>query len=113
MVINERFQQGSGWSLSRRRAAATVLGLPLALRCDPGLASPSAKPGVSWLADVQRVPTKLPANAPRLPGLLVDSQGKAIETQAAWTRRRAQLRRAWQTFLGPPPLFWGGPGAPF
>ena len=59
MIISERFQQDSGWALSRRRVVSTVLGLPLALRRDPSSAAESAKPGVPWLADVQRAPARL------------------------------------------------------
>ena len=104
MIISERFQQDSRWALSRRRVVSTALGLPWALCRELSSAPQSAKPGVPWLVDVQRAPATLPDKAPRLPALLVDRQGKAIETQAAWTRRREELRRAWQAFLGPAPF---------
>jgi hypothetical protein len=56
---------------------------------------------VPWLADVQRPPEKLPADAPRLAPLLVDAAGKPIVTLDAWKGRREELRRWWLDFLGP------------
>lgn len=58
---------------------------------------------VSWLADVQQPPTKLPADAPRLSELLVDASGRRITTLDGWKVRREELRRWWLEFLGPMP----------
>jgi len=52
------------------------------------------------LADVQTPPRQLPADAPRPGSLLVDRQGRPIDSLAAWQRRRAELRAAWLDFLG-------------
>ncbi|MEX0586056.1 MAG: dienelactone hydrolase family protein [Pirellulales bacterium] len=57
---------------------------------------------VEWLAEVQRAPEKLPADAPTLASLL-EVQGKPIDTRAAWSRRAAELRAWWREFLGPLP----------
>jgi dienelactone hydrolase len=56
---------------------------------------------VPWLDEVQTPPPQLPADAPRLDPLLVDSQGRPITTREAWQERRATLRKWWLDFLGP------------
>ncbi len=56
---------------------------------------------VPWLDEVQRPPAELPADAPRLAPLLVDSQNRPIADLAGWKRYREVLRRAWQEVLGP------------
>jgi dienelactone hydrolase len=56
---------------------------------------------VEWLAEVQQPPGELPADAPTLPPLLIDADGRPIETLAAWQQRRQEIRRAWLEFLGP------------
>jgi dienelactone hydrolase len=58
---------------------------------------------VSWLAEIQRPPDKLPADALKLGELLVDASGKRITTLEGWTARREELRRWWLEFLGPMP----------
>ena len=55
---------------------------------------------VPWLAEVQRPPARLPADAPRLPSLLFDSRGDSITTVEAWKARREQIRSAWLELLG-------------
>jgi len=55
---------------------------------------------VAWLGQVQQRPSIVPPKAPKLPPLLVDADGKPIETLAAWRRRRAEIRAAWLAFLG-------------
>lgn len=40
------------------------------------------------------------AVAPALPPLLVDSQGKSIQTPADWRKLRAELKHAWESVLG-------------
>jgi dienelactone hydrolase len=42
-------------------------------------------------------------DAPRLSDLLVDKEGRRIETKAAWLARREEIRRWWLNFLGPEP----------
>jgi dienelactone hydrolase len=63
-------------------------------------ASQLASDEVPWLDEIQRVPQELPAAAPRLTPLLVDSDGQPITTVEGWERRRAELRQAWLDFLG-------------
>lgn len=53
-----------------------------------------------WLAEVQSPPQKLPASAPKLSPLLVDTQGRAIDSRAAWESHRAALLKKWKAFLG-------------
>jgi dienelactone hydrolase len=50
---------------------------------------------------VQRRPKVLPADAPRLPPLLVEQSGAKITTLDAWRRKREAIRRWWLEFLGP------------
>jgi len=67
---------------------------------------------VPWLADVQRPPEKLPADAPKLRPLLVDESGRVITTLEGWQQKRSAIRRWWTDFLGqlnvdregPPPV---------
>lgn len=56
---------------------------------------------VPWLAEVQTRPDDLPADAAKLPSLLVDDAGQAITTREGWAKRREELRRRWLEFLGP------------
>ncbi len=74
--------------------------VPQWLRAD----GPAARGEVPWLAEVQRAPEPLPADAPRLSPLLLDQEGRPIATLAAWEKKRQQIRRWWLEFLGP---FWG------
>ena len=46
----------------------------------------------------------LPAGGPEaVPPLLVDEQGRPIETPAGWAAERERLKSQWLTFLGPAP----------
>ncbi len=63
-------------------------------------AQPPSDRGVSWLAEVQRPPAKLPADAPQLEPLLVDDTHRPIASLDAWRQRREQLRAWWLEFLG-------------
>ena len=56
---------------------------------------------VPWLAEVQTPPDQLPANAPKLPPLLVDASGKPIRSLDGWEAKREALRKAWLDFLRP------------
>ncbi len=71
----------------------------------------SSKREVPWLAQVQTPPARLPADAPRLPSLLIDAKGRQITTLEAWEARREEMRNDWLAFLGswdpprrPPPF---------
>jgi predicted esterase len=63
--------------------------------------SSAAGSDVPWLGEVQRRPETLPADAPRLPPLLVDESGARIATLAAWQKKREATRRWWLDFLRP------------
>jgi len=78
-------------------SALAGLSLPAWLRAE----EPATNKTVSWLAEVQQPPKKLPASAPRLSPLLADQQGRPITTLAAWEKRRAEIRRFWLDFLAP------------
>jgi hypothetical protein len=56
---------------------------------------------VSWLDEIQRPPEKVPPNAPTLPPLLIDADGREITTLKAWEKRREELRKLWTDFLHP------------
>jgi dienelactone hydrolase len=56
---------------------------------------------VPWLGEVQRPPERLPADAPALPSLLIDADGRPIESWSVWETRREQVRDAWAQFLQP------------
>ena len=89
--------------LTRRGALASLVGAAVAPHGLDGDQAKPPSPGVPWLAEVQRPPAKLPADAPRLTELLVGRRGRPIKTRAGWRRRRRELLRAWRTFLGPAP----------
>ena len=89
--------------LTRRGALASLVGAAVAPHGLDGDQGKPPSPGVPWLAEVQRPPAKLPADAPRLTELLVGRRGRPIKTRAGWRRRRRELLRAWRTFLGPAP----------
>jgi Dienelactone hydrolase family len=59
---------------------------------------------VSWLREVQQPPARVPREpAGALEPLLVDAEGRPIETLAGWKRRRQAIRDHWLAFLGPMP----------
>ena len=43
----------------------------------------------------------MPADAPKLKPVLIDSGGNAITSLDAWQRKRKQIRKRWLDFLGP------------
>jgi len=61
----------------------------------------AARHEVPWLDEVQRPPASLPPDAPKLSPLLVDEQGRAIDSVDAWQNRREELRKWWLGFLKP------------
>lgn len=89
-------------SLTRRNllqaglAAAGAAALPASLRAAEGKHP-------AWLAEMQREPAMLPPGTPQLASLLRDASGQPITTREAWEKRRAEIRRDWLEFLGPPP----------
>ena len=87
--------------LSSRRE---FLGATAAAFSIASLGSAAADPGkLSWLAEIQSPPAKLPEDAPQLSELLVDGAGKPIQTLPDWKKRREELKAWWLEFLGPLP----------
>jgi len=89
----------------QRRTAIQIVaaaGGAAVLRCPEVFAAEAAK-DVSWLAEIQRPPGKLPENAPKLTDVLRDEAGRVIATKEAWEVRRETLRQWWLDFLGPMP----------
>jgi dienelactone hydrolase len=72
-----------------------------------GFASPLSafenKLDAAWLKEIQQRPEKLPAETKEFASLLVDGQGQAIKTAAAWKVRRAEILAWWTKFLGKMP----------
>jgi len=65
---------------------------------------PAEAADVSWLAEVQRPPAVIPWDrVGHLAELLVKIDGTPIRTQAAWEKKRKEIRAAWMKFLGPMP----------
>lgn len=62
---------------------------------------------VAWLAEAQRKPESLPADAPQLAPVLVDEHGARITTLQAWQAHRRSIRRAWVDWVG----LWDRPPA--
>jgi len=56
---------------------------------------------VPWLAEVQKPPAELAADAPELTPLLIGEDGRTITTLEGWKRRREAIRDWWLDFLGP------------
>lgn len=54
----------------------------------------------SWLEAYQRPPDRIPASATRPMPLLFDAEHRAIAGREQWAHRRAELRRAWERYLG-------------
>ena len=74
---------------------ATALG-GAAFFARPHLAAEPPTKDVPWLAEIQKPPAVLPANAPQLADL-------KITTLDAWKNQRVELRKWWLDFLGPMP----------
>lgn len=53
-----------------------------------------------WLDALQRPPDRIPPSATRPMPMLFDAEHRAITRPEEWHRRRAELRRAWQKYLG-------------
>ena len=88
-------------SMDRRQLlaySAAMATWPIGARL--GIGAEAAKKDVPWLAEVQRPPKPLPKDAPKLPSLLGEG-GERIVDLAGWKRRREELRRHWNDFLGP------------
>jgi dienelactone hydrolase len=68
-----------------------------------GRASGANERDVPWLAEIQKPPEKIPADAPQLSELLQDATGRRIADMEAWRPRRDELRKWWLDFLGPLP----------
>ena len=79
-------------------ALACVLAGVLANPCE------AADGEVSWLAEVQRAPRQPPVfDVGTLRPLLIDAGDRPVRDRDTWLKRRAELRTAWLTFLGPMP----------
>jgi dienelactone hydrolase len=90
-------------AISRRTVLQGIGMAAVAAATNAGVRSQERPRDVSWLAEVQQPPAKLPADAPQLSELLVDAEGKPITILEGWKTRRAELRRWWLDFLGPMP----------
>jgi hypothetical protein len=98
MIVPERISRRGFLNTAAPMAAMAAMG-GSAVGRNP---APSKSPAdVAWLADVQRPPSKLPADAPRLAALLADFEGRPIKTRRDWERKRASLIQWWLEFLGP------------
>jgi dienelactone hydrolase len=53
-----------------------------------------------WKEAYQHPPARIPASATRPLPLLFDAEHRAITGLDAWARRREELRRAWEKYLG-------------
>ena len=83
----------------RRQFLATALASTIAVARGRAQDFPTPRE-VPWLADAQRPPAQLPADAPRLASVLVDVQGNPVTNVAGWERRREEIRIGWEQFLG-------------
>ena len=52
------------------------------------------------LPDLQRPPSPLPVDLPKLSPLAVDAENRTLANPADWEKRRAELRGDWVQFLG-------------
>ena len=90
--------------ISRRTALLQLAAAgAIAFPCSRKTSAQQRAADVSWLAEIQRAPTKLPDDAPKLSDLLADASGQRITTREAWNAKRQELRRWWLDFLGPMP----------
>ena len=58
---------------------------------------------VPWLKDVTTPPIQSPEDTVKLSPLLLNQDGKTIETLEAWETEREKIHRRWLDFLGPMP----------
>lgn len=89
--------------MQRRTFLAASSASLLASRICPGAAEDDKPKEVPWLKEIQTPPAKLPADTPKLSELLVDENGKPIDSLDGWKSRRLELRKWWLEFLGPMP----------
>lgn len=86
-------------NVSRREFLAASLAAGLGSAEALGQRLPTTEE-VPWLAEVQRPPAQLPADAPQLRPLLVDPGKNRIRTRAHWEKQRAYLHRHWLEMIG-------------
>ena len=55
---------------------------------------------ISWLKEVQLPPAQVVGSSSSLSALLVNEEGRPIGSLEEWERRRVQLEKLWQDFLG-------------
>src|SRR5690348_5829256 len=92
------------YRFSTRRSVLKASALVGAAQFIPRLSGfAQARRDVSWLAEIQEPPAKLPADAPQLCDLLIDDSGRRITDLDGWKSKRQSLRRWWLDFLGPMP----------
>ena len=60
----------------------------------------SASIWAATLPDLQRPPSPLPADLPKLAPLITNAAGQPITKPADWAARRQELQRDWMKFLG-------------
>src|SRR5689334_11535379 len=88
---------------SRREFLATAAAAGVACLAGEVFAQQPQRRDVSWLAEIQQKPEKLPADAKSFPSLLADDAGAPIKTTEAWVKRREELKSWWTDFLGKMP----------
>lgn len=89
--------------MHRRTFLAASSAALLASRFCPAAGNEDNPKEVPWLQEIQTPPAKLPADTPKLSELLVDGNGKPIDSLDGWKGRRRELRKWWLEFLGPMP----------
>lgn len=96
-----------GYPMIHRRnlllAAGSTFGLLGSHRMSALASASRILQDVPWLAETQKTPDKLPADAPKLTALCQQKNGAVITSKEGWLRRRSELRESWLTFLGPLP----------
>lgn len=90
-------------SMDRRRFLATSALTASAYTLASRVAFAAEPKHVSWLAEIQRRPEKLPAEIKDFPSLLVDASGKPITSVEQWVKRRDTILAWWLNFLGKGP----------
>ncbi len=95
----ERSCQSSSRRRFLQRSLGTVATLGVGRPIAAGLSVGDEPTDVSWLKEVTDLPAA-PADAPRLPPLLIDANGKTIGDLPTWRIRRRELARQWHRFLG-------------
>ena len=88
--------------VARASAAAFGVGLGWEWPAPLPAQSPQVRRDVPWLQEVLQAPEAPPAPARLLQPVLVDSQGRTINTLAGWRRRRSELEQGWRAVIGQP-----------